>query len=253
MITDLTGEFDGRKEIFVQIQYNNRAVRFFAPNWLTHYRAHTMFSKEPETVAWLGEMGPRDVLLDIGANIGSYTIWAAGIQGCKVVAVEPESRNFAILQTNVFCNGLQEKVTAFCAAAGDYDGIGTLFVNGLLAGNSSHELNYAVDAALTPKDMPLRQGIMAVQVDTLLANAEIPFPTRIKIDVDGFEHQVVDGMQKTLTDESVSSVLIELDPTLPPHAALIDRFTDLGFAYDPAQVEASYPGNPHANYIFRRV
>ena len=64
-------------------------------------RANTFFSKEPETLAWIDAMTENDVLFDVGANIGIYSVYAA-LKGLKVFAFEPESLNYAEL--NILSN-----------------------------------------------------------------------------------------------------------------------------------------------------
>src|SRR5262245_41812198 len=46
------------------------------------WRARTFFTEEPDTVAWLDGLRPDDVLWDVGANVGLYTIYAAKFRKC---------------------------------------------------------------------------------------------------------------------------------------------------------------------------
>jgi hypothetical protein len=57
----------------------------------------------------------------------------------------------------------------------------------------------------------------------------------VKIDVDGFEHLVVDGGDRTI--QGCKSVLIEINQNLPEHRDLVDTMLSWGFKYDPEQVE----------------
>ena len=62
--------------------------------WL---RGERLFSKEPDTIHWINEiMQPGDILYDIGANIGTYSLYAAS-RNIEVYAFEPESTSYAIL------------------------------------------------------------------------------------------------------------------------------------------------------------
>ena len=54
------------------------------------------------------------------------------------------------------------------------------------------------------------QGMMAVSLDDLTGRFELPFPTHIKVDVDGLEDRIVAGASKTLEDPRLKSVLIEV-------------------------------------------
>ena len=64
-------------------------------------RAETFFTKEPDTIEWIESFDKNDVFLDIGANIGIYSLYAAK-NVSKVWAIEPESLNFAMLNLNIF-------------------------------------------------------------------------------------------------------------------------------------------------------
>ena len=59
---------------------------------VTRYRAHTFETKEPETLRWISSFESTDTLLDIGANIGIYTLFAASNHH-TVIALEPDALN----------------------------------------------------------------------------------------------------------------------------------------------------------------
>ena len=67
-------------------------VVYSTPNIFTKYRVDSLRSKEPDTIAWIAGFQPGEVLVDIGANVGMYTIWAAKTRGVRVFAFEPESQ-----------------------------------------------------------------------------------------------------------------------------------------------------------------
>jgi len=63
---------------------------------------------EPVTSAWF-RVGPNDVVVDVGAHIGRYTLSAA-VHASKVIAMEPDPGSFQILDRNVRLNGLSNVV-----------------------------------------------------------------------------------------------------------------------------------------------
>src|SRR6185369_11103747 len=71
-------------------------LKFLTPNQHCAWRVHTLDTKEPDTIAWLAKMQPGEVLFDVGANMGQYSLIAAKY-GLTVHAFEPESQNFALL------------------------------------------------------------------------------------------------------------------------------------------------------------
>lgn len=56
---------------------------------------------------------PNAVVIDIGANIGVYALYACQSPGVKVYAYEPMPENFSLLKENIACNGLQERISPY--------------------------------------------------------------------------------------------------------------------------------------------
>jgi hypothetical protein len=65
---------------------------------------------------------PHDLFVDVGANVGSYTILASGVVGCRTVAFEPDPEAAAALERNVALDRIAERVETRRAAVGDRDG-----------------------------------------------------------------------------------------------------------------------------------
>lgn len=82
----------------------------------TKWRAHRIYVNEPNTLEWIANFSADDVLFDNGANVGTYSIWAAKTRGTRVYAFEPELQNYEILNKNILVNGLTDRVTAYCLA-----------------------------------------------------------------------------------------------------------------------------------------
>jgi FkbM family methyltransferase len=78
-----------------------------------------------------GELGPGDVVVDLGANIGYYTIMMAKISGPngRIYAMEPEPRNFEMLKANVAINRMSEQVQLFNCGADEHCGQATMYVS----------------------------------------------------------------------------------------------------------------------------
>jgi FkbM family methyltransferase len=77
-----------------------------------------------------------DTVVDIGANLGVFSVWAATrAPGVRVIALEPSPRMFHFLEQNLSRNGLTQ-VTAIQAACGGHRGTGVLYSRGFEGGNS---------------------------------------------------------------------------------------------------------------------
>jgi hypothetical protein len=100
------------------IEHADQRVVYLTPNTRALWRVETLFSKEPDTIEWIASFAPDEVLADIGANVGMYTIWAAKTRGTRVFAFEPEAQNYALLNCNIHANGLDQAVRAYCSARG---------------------------------------------------------------------------------------------------------------------------------------
>lgn len=232
------------------------AMTFATPTQFTLWRVQSIRSKEPWTLEWIEGFAENDVLLDVGANVGMYSIWAAATRKARVFAFEPEAQNYALLNRNIMLNNLSERVTAYCLGLSDAAGLSVLHMADLRAGGSCHALGEALDFKLEPLNARFAQGSAALRLDELTASGAIPVPTHIKIDVDGFEHKVTAGAAATLANPAVKSLLIETNQNLEAHRGMVGRLADLGFRFDPAQVaraerqEGTFKGV--AEYIFRR-
>lgn len=230
-------------------------VVFKTPNRLCLARVQTLYSKEPHTIAWLNGLAEESVFLDVGANIGLYSLYAATARRCRVYAFEPESQNYALLNRNIQANALDGRITAFPCALSDRVGLDRLYLSRFEAGGSCHSVGAEVDFNLRPRVAPFVQGCASWTLDAAVAEGVLPLPRYIKIDVDGFEHKVVAGARASLT--GVEELLIEVNPALAEHRAMAAELADFGFRHDPDQARAaSRPDGPFAGvgeWLFKRT
>ena len=124
---------------------------------------------------------PNDLFIDIGANIGSYTVLASGVVGARSWAVEPDPSTVERLARNVEVNGIDDKVVVYPFALGDREG-DVPFTIGLDTVNR-------VAAAGEPGTRMVRQRTL----DALTEGVE---PTMIKMDVEGYEEIVLKGAKE---------------------------------------------------------
>lgn len=239
----------------MQIEFDGAKLVFAAPNRQVAWRVETAFTKEPDTIAWIREFSAGEVLVDVGANIGLYSILAAS-RGTRVFAFEPESQNYALLNRNIFINGFGEKISAYCAALSDRAEFSTLFLSSFIIGGSCHSFGESVDFHARPMKAAFPQGACSATLDALVASGALPMPNHVKIDVDGFEHKVLAGAAATLLDRRLRSVLVELNTGLDVHWNLVDRMLELGFDYSNEQAEAARRKDGAfegvGNYVFKR-
>ncbi len=163
------------------------------------WRARTFHTEEPETIAWLDSIGPNDCYWDIGANVGLYACYVAKFCKAKVVACEPEAQNYALLTDNMVLNGAQ--FDALPIAVHDERGIGPLHVPYLTKSGAYNTFGSGSGW--------YEQQVFASSVDDLVAEFRLPYPTHIKIDVDGNEPVILAGAKEAL--KKARSVLVEVN------------------------------------------
>ncbi|HXW51150.1 MAG TPA: FkbM family methyltransferase [Candidatus Acidoferrales bacterium] len=148
---------------------------------------------EPEKTEFFRRLlRPGDRVVDIGANIGYFTVLFASAVAPdgKVLAIEPDADNLRLLEENVRINGLSATVQVAAAAAGERSGEHYILAGTGVANRGDHR---------TFGDAPgggARRAIAMVMVDDLVA--AWPSIALIKMDVQGFEYFALQGMLATL-------------------------------------------------------
>lgn len=175
-----------------------------------------------------------DLFVDIGANVGSFTLLASAEVGAKTIAAEPLPATFLHLVQNVKINNIEPLVEAHNIGLGGQAGV-------LKFTQSLDTINHVARAGDTET--------MDVPVDTLDNLLRDKDPILLKIDVEGFETEVVRGASATLQNPSVQAVIIELNglgsqygyDEQEVHAQLLD-FGFASCAYDPVSRQLSPAG-----------
>jgi FkbM family methyltransferase len=198
-------------------------LKFYCNTAVATKRAQTAISKEPETLEWIDGFDRGDVLWDIGANVGVYSMYTAAKKGATVVAFEPSPFNFALLCRNVYLNGLDKLVHPFPIALGQKLGLDTLYMSehGLGGGGAGNSFGTEIDNHGDVYEVPFRQTMIGFSVDDFVRLLNPPFPNHIKVDIDGNQEEVAKGMLETLKDPRVKTLMFELVPARPEMSARI--------------------------------
>ncbi|WP_223293749.1 FkbM family methyltransferase [Gallionella capsiferriformans] len=169
----------------------------------------------------------NELFVDVGANIGSYTILAGGAVGARCFSVEPIKSTFHLLEENINLNRLSENVQALNMGIGKEKGV-LRFTAGLDTVNHVVADSEQVDDVV---EVPI------VSLNDLLENQE---PLLIKIDVEGFETNVIAGADKVFSTPSLLAVIMELNGSgerygfdeAPLHEKMLS-FGFLSYTYSP--------------------
>jgi FkbM family methyltransferase len=186
-----------------------------------------------------------DHFLDVGANVGSYTVLAGGAAGAHVTAVEPIPETFAHLELNLALNGLAGRVRACQCGLSDVSGA-LRFTKDLDCVN--HIL--AQGEYLPAIEVPVRT------LDDLVGS---DIPVLIKIDVEGHERSVLLGASRTLAEPRLLAVVMETNGSGARYgisdAELVSLMQGHGFSaygYDPFDRRLIDASQVDGNTVFVR-
>jgi FkbM family methyltransferase len=138
--------------------------------------------------------------IDVGANVGYFTVLLAGAMGCEVQAWEPQFRLYEPLRRTLAMNGLERLVQLIPAVA--HSGSAEMKVcYDEDTGNASCHLNTSVS----------EETVLGTSIDLQMVDHVVDF---VKIDVEGHEPDVIDGMKKVIEASPKLQICMEFTPRL---------------------------------------
>ena len=170
-----------------------------------------------------------DLFFDIGANIGTYSLLASGVSKAFSICYEPTPSIFQILEENLKLNNLAERAQALNMGVGHQGGMVSFVAT------SDSEKNHVANK--TDKNTI---EIKLTKIDDEVEQYGLPL--MVKIDVEGYELNVLEGMNITLQNPSLKVVLIELNGSGSRYGIddqdIHKKLLELGFLpydYDPSK------------------
>lgn len=159
------------------------------------------------------------VILDIGANLGYYSLLFLKrvAPAPEIIAVEPSSVNVAVLEKNIAANGFERQVRVLRAAMSNYTGEGRLH----LARQSNWHTLLAADARHSGEE-----AVPVFTIDALVEKLGLPRLDLLRMDIEGYEAVVAEGMMRTL-ERHRPRLIIELHPQLVGAAPILRLLNDL--------------------------
>lgn len=137
-----------------------------------------------------------ELFVDIGANVGSYTILASAHVGAYSISFEPINTTYQWLKCNILINNISDKVKVYNKAVGSRN-------EKKLMTNNLDTVNF-----VTQKKSKNTVEIEVVRLDEILISDN---PVLLKIDVEGYEAEVLKGAKETLNKNSLKAIIIELN------------------------------------------
>lgn len=202
----------------IQIEKDpKKIIKFFCPTKISSFRAKTFFTKEPETINWMDKHGSnKKCLYDLGANVGIYSIYYAKKFESDVYAFEPSFKNLDLFSRNVKLNDLEKYINLIPNPISSKLIFSDFFLLNPSAGEALATFNdddvkqfILKKKKNYEKSKIINYRTLGISVDYLIAKNIIKPPSLIKIDVDGNELDIVDGLKETISKVDNLSILIE--------------------------------------------
>ena len=207
-------------------------------------RGFSLFRTDPEVAQWVETFEKESCFIDIGANIGIYSLYAA-YNKAKVYSFEPESLNFSCLNLNISDNRFNDRIIAFPIAISDKTDISVLNLSKVTFGGSGHSFDRKITDSGNSFESIFKQGSISCTLDDVIDKFEI-LPNHIKIDTDGNELKVLNGMNKTLSLKELKSICIELNINFNEH---LEAYNILKKSFKTHKKFQWYEGQDVFNYI----
>lgn len=197
----------------------------------------------------LHALRPDDLFVDVGANLGSYTILACAAVGARGFAFEPVPATFARLTEHIHLNNIATR--ALCRNVG--------------IGREPAVMRFTADLdtlnhVLAPDEV--HERAIDVPIVTLDAALEGAAPFLIKIDVEGYELPALEGSRATLSNPALNAIIIELNGSGARYgfdeSQILRLLIEYGFStyrYDPLDrrlTNAAGRTEPRGNTLFLR-
>ena len=166
--------------------------------------------REPETIKWIEEcMSTDDMLFDVGANIGAYSLIAAS-NSIKVYSFEPSATTFLILLKNIMKNKFGSRIVPLSIPLSNKCSLDYFNYYDLMGGSSTHTFGAAIDYTGKKFKPVFKQLTMSMTIDDLVFAHNVQCPNHLKIDVDGNELQILEGAVKVLACDSLKTICVEV-------------------------------------------
>jgi FkbM family methyltransferase len=237
----------------VTVDARGQKITMRTDNKITRWRLRELTSKERETLDWIDGFDKNSVFFDVGANVGSYSIYAA-MRGHSVFAFEPSQPNRVRFYENVTLNDLGGQIKLFSYALADFDGEDTLYM-GRKAGGGAGAAEHSIGKRLVRNGMDALYGseqkkTPVRRLDTFCYGIGI-WPRYMKIDTDGAEPRIVEGGRETMS--RCLSMVIEQDDRIVENRGLPEVICGFGFKMTLDRRKKSGRWIGHGNVHYQKI
>ncbi|MGD2118498.1 MAG: FkbM family methyltransferase [Chromatiales bacterium] len=235
------------RDFILRRRINGVELKLAIRSWFEFTIRSEFYQREQELIDHIDTFETDEVFYDIGANVGTFSLYAAiHHAGCQVYAFEPNSFAYARLVYNVWLNGCNN-VHTLPVALYNESRYARLNIPHREEGTAGSQFD---DFRFKQKQLneEIYQGTLGYTADRLVHDFSLPLPTRIKIDVDGHELKVLQGMPEILDSPALQSVFIEINSRNENGKNVIELLARHGFV-----LKQAYGKNlGDCNHLFER-
>ena len=196
---------------FIVKNIDNQKIYYLVLGEKSRSRSNIAHNKEIDTTKWIDSFDKNSCFLDIGSNIGIFSIYAA-VKKCKVYAFEPSINASYINLINIGKNNLNNRITLYqilLSNSSELISLETTKANNNLDNlHGIREANKLSVSNLNRQDFHANYVIPKYKLDDIDFKINIDY---VKIDVDGNEKELLEGSKYFFEKNNIKSVMIELD------------------------------------------
>jgi len=191
--------------------YDN-PIKFYTPTKISSFRAASLFIKEPYTLEWIENNGGKDIVfLDIGANIGTYSLYYASVFNGQTFSFEPAYRNLDLLVKNINLNKFNDFITVIPNPIYKKVSNKHFTQSKNIAGLAEATYGKEFLGNILKKKTKLIYNFktLSLTIDKIFKLIDQPSQSLIKIDVDGNEIEILMGAKEFINGKDCKSIMIE--------------------------------------------
>lgn len=205
-----------KADAFILDDYNySTTVRGKKIDWLCLSRRLLWMASgheyiEPEILDWIDRIPPGEVIYDVGASNGIFSMYAAAC-GLRVISIEPDPLNYFLLSYNNYLNTRSNGIAlegCYNLAVSKSLAVGCMHIKHMELGGHEKILDKQINVFGHEFQPEYSHSVLKVALDDLICMMGLPQPKYLKIDVDGSEADVLAGAKLVLS--KAESIFIEL-------------------------------------------
>jgi FkbM family methyltransferase len=219
-----------QKSLIKEVITPKAIIKFLAnKGYYVSHAADNFFVDEPETLEWIDTyVGENEIMWDIGANIGTYAMYAATNSKANVYAFEPFALNYGILAEHIHINNLDKKIFPYAVALAEETKADALYLRRFEAAGALNSVGEARNQ-FGEYTSVMSQATLLVKPDDMCRIFNVPKPDHVKLDVDSIEVQIVRGLKPLLNHIKTITIEIEGENEKNDEAEIFALLSEAGF------------------------